>query len=121
MGCFKDCLFVLLNLLLTVSGFALIGIGAYIKQQLGKFSILFNSPYLHMLSIMLIIIGVTVITILLFSLSYCLLDCITEKESFITIYFTLLTLSTLMLSAMLVIIFVFNVRVLVITVQILLY
>ena len=56
-----NILFILFFLTSFLLPFAFIGIGAYVQYQMSNFIVFLNTPYLNMLPIMLILIGVFMI------------------------------------------------------------
>ena len=98
MGLLKKC-FYLLQLVLFCTGIGLIAVGGYVQYYVSYFDFFLDSPYLTVLPVMLIIIGIIVI------LTLCTLHII-----FITtIGFSFMTLTFLMISTMLVVIITYGV------------
>ena len=68
MGCYDkgvieiiQIIFVILNIVLFLTGFGLIGIGAYSQYHLNTFALFNNSPYITMVPIILMISGILIV------------------------------------------------------------
>ena len=56
-------LFAILNFVLFLTGFGLIGIGAYSQYYLNTFALFLNSPYIIMVPIILMISGILIVVV----------------------------------------------------------
>ena len=95
MGLLKKC-FYLLQLVLFCTGIGLIAIGGYVQYYVSYFDYFLDSPYLTVLPVMLIIIGIIII---LTPCTACL------KKT----HFSITTLTALMVCTMLVVIITYQV------------
>ena len=99
MGLLKKC-FYLLQLLLFCTSIGLIAVGGYVQYYVSYFDYFLDSPYLTMLPVMLIIIGIIII------LTLCTLQMQFHKTE---IRFSFMTLTFLMIFTMLVVIITYGV------------
>ena len=108
MGLLKKC-FCLLQLVLFCTGIGLIAVGGYVQYYVSYFDYFLDSPYLTMLPVMLIIIGIIVSLTLVCTLWFHTFDFDFWYNNKTKIRFSFMTLTSLMISAMLVVIITYGV------------